>query len=212
MKIKELQGRTEELEARCDLSRELKELAERLEEAAGNTQAQIELSKRREAGMAKLRCDLEEASLDYESTLSLSNIRKKQAIQLTSLSEQTESLQCNKQKLEKEKSEMKMEVDELTVNVESLTKSKLNFEKQARSLEDIIGDKAVWVPNSGTGYMKADLIGDGDKPGTSNVLCVTVNPYKWLPVYDNHVVGCYKGKYCFMKCIVLITCFSQEKV
>ena len=140
MKIKELQCRTEELEARCDLSRELKELAERLKEAAGNTQAQIELSKRREAGMAKLRCDLEEASLDYESTLSLSNIRKKQAIQLTSLSEQTESLQCNKQKLEKEKSEIKMEVDELTVNVESLTKSKLNFEKQARSLEDIIAE------------------------------------------------------------------------
>ena len=59
---------------------------------------------------------------------------------MTSLSEQTESLQCNKQKLEKEKSEIKMEVDELTVNVESLTKSKLNFEKQARSLEDIIAE------------------------------------------------------------------------
>ena len=57
MKIKELQGRTEELEAWCDLSRELKELAERLEEAAGNTQAQIELSKRREAGMANNEID-----------------------------------------------------------------------------------------------------------------------------------------------------------
>ena len=31
---------------------------------------------------------------------------------------------------------MKMEVDELTTNVESLTKSKLNFEKQNRNLED----------------------------------------------------------------------------
>merc|ERR1711970_1652525 len=107
-------------------------------EAAGNTQAQIEISKRREAEMAKLRRDLEEASLNHESTLS--NIRKKQADQLSSLSEQTESLQRNKQKLEKEKSEMKMEVDELTVNVESLTKSKLNFEKQARNLEDTISD------------------------------------------------------------------------
>ena len=35
---------------------------------------------------------------------------------------------------------MKMEVDELTVNVESLTKSKLNFEKQARNLEDTISE------------------------------------------------------------------------
>ena len=33
-------------------------------------------------------------------------------------------------------------------------------------------------------------------PWKSNkgLFCVTVNPYKWLPVYDNHVVGCYKGK------------------
>ena len=23
---------------------------------------------------------------------------------------------------------------------------------------------------------------------------MTVNPYKWLPVYDTHVVGIYKGK------------------
>ena len=26
----------------------------------------------------------------------------------------------------------------------------------------------------------------------SGLFCVTVNPYKWLPVYDTHVVGCYK--------------------
>ena len=28
----------------------------------------------------------------------------------------------------------------------------------------------------------------------SGLFCVTINPYKWLPVYDNHVVACYKGK------------------
>ena len=114
------------------------------------------------------------------------------------------------------------------------------------------GGNCVWVPNAETGYMKAMVKGDGDKPGTTKVLradgkekilandkidkqnppkyelledlanmtylseaavvynlseryvkfliytysglfCVTVNPYKWLPVYDNHVVGCYKG-------------------
>merc|ERR1712227_403081 len=120
-KIKVLQGRTEEVE-----------------EAAGNTQAQIEISKRREAEMAKLRRDLEEASLSHESTLS--NIRKKQADQTQALGEQIEVLQRSKQKLEKEKSEMKMEVDELQVNVEALTKNKLAFEKQARNLEDTISD------------------------------------------------------------------------
>jgi len=152
-KIKELQGRGEEVEeeletergararsekTRGDVSREIEELSERLEEAASNTQAQIEISKRREGEMAKVRRDLEESALNHESTLS--NIRKKQSDQSASLNEQIETLQRSKQKLEKEKSEMKMEVDELQVNVEALTKSKLNFEKQNRNLEDTINE------------------------------------------------------------------------
>ena len=28
----------------------------------------------------------------------------------------------------------------------------------------------------------------------SGLFCVTVNPYKWLPVYDNHVVNLFKNK------------------
>ena len=32
------------------------------------------------------------------------------------------------------------------------------------------GGKAVWVPFADTGYCKAELIGDGEKPGTKKVL------------------------------------------
>ena len=46
-----------------DLSRELEELHERLEEAGGATTAQIELNKKRESEMAKMKRDLEEASI-----------------------------------------------------------------------------------------------------------------------------------------------------
>lgn len=28
----------------------------------------------------------------------------------------------------------------------------------------------------------------------SGLFCVTVNPYKWLPVYDKEVVNAYRGK------------------
>ena len=28
----------------------------------------------------------------------------------------------------------------------------------------------------------------------SGLFCVTVNPYKMLPVYETYVVSCYKGK------------------
>ena len=44
-------------------SRELEELSERLEEAGGATAAQIELNKKRETEIAKLRRDIEEQVL-----------------------------------------------------------------------------------------------------------------------------------------------------
>merc|ERR1712142_1037587 len=83
--IKEYQGRVEELEEeleaerqaragaerqRSDLAREIEDLGERLDEAGGATAAQIELNKKREAELQKLRKDLEEANIQHESVLS----------------------------------------------------------------------------------------------------------------------------------------------
>ena len=82
--IKELQGRVEELEEeleaerqarakaerqRSDLAREIEQLGERLDEAGGTTSAQIELNKKREAEVGKLRKDLEEANIQQESII-----------------------------------------------------------------------------------------------------------------------------------------------
>ena len=82
--IKEFQGRIEEheeeLEAerqarakaerqRSDLGKELEELTERLEESCGATTAQIELNKRREMEVHKIRKDLEESAIQQEATL-----------------------------------------------------------------------------------------------------------------------------------------------
>merc|ERR550519_1141966 len=80
--IKELQGRVEateeELEAerqaraqaerqRSDPSREIDQLGSRLDEAGGATVAQVELNKKREAEIVKLRKDVEEANISAES-------------------------------------------------------------------------------------------------------------------------------------------------
>ncbi len=54
---------------RADLSRELEEISERLEEAGGATAAQIEMNKKREAELHKLRRDLEESTLQHELPL-----------------------------------------------------------------------------------------------------------------------------------------------
>ncbi len=48
---------------KSDLARELEELHERLEEAGGATAAQLELNRKREAEMAKMKRELEEASI-----------------------------------------------------------------------------------------------------------------------------------------------------
>merc|ERR1712038_1116468 len=82
--IKEIQSRVEELEEeleaerqarakaerqRSDLAKELESLGERLNEAGGATHAQVELNKKREAEVGKLRKDLEEANIQHETTL-----------------------------------------------------------------------------------------------------------------------------------------------
>uniref|UniRef100_A0A8C4KL89 Myosin heavy chain 7B n=1 Tax=Dromaius novaehollandiae TaxID=8790 RepID=A0A8C4KL89_DRONO len=123
---------------RAEVSRELEELSERLEEAGGATATQLEMNKKREAEFLKLRRDLEEATLQHESTAAA--LRKKHADSVAELSEQIDNLQRVKQKLEKEKSEMKMEVDDLSSNIEYLTKNKANAEKLCRTYEDQLSE------------------------------------------------------------------------
>jgi len=108
---------------RADLSRELEEISERLEEAGGATAAQIEMNKKREAEFQKMRRDLEEATLQHEATAAA--LRKKHADSTAELGEQIDNLQRVKQKLEKEKSELKMEIDDLASNMESVSKAKV---------------------------------------------------------------------------------------
>merc|ERR1719346_130609 len=57
----ERQGRAKAERQRSDLARELENLGERLGEASGATSAQIELNKKREAEVTKMRRDLEES-------------------------------------------------------------------------------------------------------------------------------------------------------
>ena len=111
---------------RADLSRELEEISERLEEAGGATAAQIEMNKKREAEFQKLRRDLEESTLQHEATAA--TLRKKQADSVADLGEQIDNLQRVKQKLEKEKSELRLELDDVVSNMEQVSKAKVKYE------------------------------------------------------------------------------------
>merc|ERR1711934_597435 len=99
--IKEIQGRVEameeELEAerqarakaerqRSDLAREIDSLGERLNEACGATAAQVELNKKRDAEVTKLRKDVEEANIMREATTT--GMKKKQQDAVMEMNEQ----------------------------------------------------------------------------------------------------------------------------
>jgi len=81
---------------RSDLARELEELGARLEEAGGATSTQIELNKKREAELAKLRREVEEANIQHEAAMA--SIRKKHNDAVTEMAEQIDNLNKMKAK------------------------------------------------------------------------------------------------------------------
>ena len=81
---------------RVELEREMDELTVKLDEAGGATQAQIEVNKKRESELQKLRRDLEETHAQNEAQIA--TIRKKQQDAVNEMTEQVEQLQRVKQK------------------------------------------------------------------------------------------------------------------
>lgn len=109
--IKEYQARVEELEEELEaerqvkskadrqkgeLSRELEEVGERLLEASGATASQIELNKKREAEVIKMRKDLEECLIQNEATIV--SLKKKHQDGIAEMSDQIEQLSLLKSK------------------------------------------------------------------------------------------------------------------
>ena len=82
---------------RADLAREMEELGERLEEAGGQTSTQIELNKKREAELIKLRREAEEGNIQHEAAMA--NIRKRHNDAVSEMAEQIDNLNKLKAKL-----------------------------------------------------------------------------------------------------------------
>ncbi|CAF1220495.1 unnamed protein product [Adineta steineri] len=152
-KLKDVQSHIEELEEeleserqlraktekqRTDLTRELDEMNDRLEEAGGATSSQVEMNKKRESELAKLRRDLEEANLQHEATAA--QLRKKHQDAVHEMGEQMDQLQKIKNKLEKEKQSVRSELDDLRAQVEHAQKGKFAAEKLSKQLEQQLNE------------------------------------------------------------------------
>merc|ERR1711887_353841 len=145
--IKELQGRVEaaeeELEAerqarakaerqRSDLAREIEQLGDRYDEASGATVAQVELNKKREAEIVKLRKDVEEANIASESVLS--NLKRKQGDAVLEMTEQIDALQKMKAKIDKDKAVIMAEIADARAATEEVVRAQASQDKSNKAL------------------------------------------------------------------------------
>merc|ERR1719361_751367 len=145
--IKETQARVEELEEeleaerqarakaerqRSDLARELEQLGERLNEAGGATSAQVELNKKRDSEIGKLRKDLEEATIQQESTMM--NLKRKHQDAVAEMAEQIDQLSKMKAKIEKDRNSINHEIQDVRAATDEINRSKASAEKSNRTL------------------------------------------------------------------------------
>merc|ERR1719251_535974 len=120
---KELQARLEELDeelavergnrskaekSRTMLKKDIEDIASRLEEAGSNTSTQVELNKKRESELARLKSELEELNIAHEGTLAA--LRMKHNNTMAELGENIDNLNSNKVKSEKDKGGMERDL------------------------------------------------------------------------------------------------------
>merc|ERR1719342_1901973 len=149
--VKELASRIEELDEelhierqnrakaeknRTTLSRDIADLGGRLEEAGSNTSTQIELNKKREAELLKLKGELEEANIAHEGTLAA--LRQKHNNTMAEMGEQIDGLNKNKAKAEKDKANMERDLGETRGALDDAMRDRANIEKNCKMTQGSI--------------------------------------------------------------------------
>merc|ERR1712214_205180 len=150
---KELQSRLEELDeelsiernnrakaekSRSILKKDIEDLGSRLEEAGANTATQVELNKKREGELARLKGELEEINIAHEGTLAA--LRQKHNNTMAELGEQIDSLNSNKIKAEKDKAGMERDLQEARSSLEDAVREKAELDKNGKLLQGSIVD------------------------------------------------------------------------
>merc|ERR1712079_877621 len=143
--IKELQQRIEQLDEeltiersnrakaeknRATLSRDIGDLAEKLEDAGNNTATQIELNKKREANLAKLKAQLDESNVAHEGTLAA--LRQKHNNNMAEVGEHIDNLNKMKTKAEKDKGGMERDLQEARAALDEGMRDRANHERNGK--------------------------------------------------------------------------------
>merc|ERR1719443_832346 len=167
--VKELQGRLEELDEeltieranrakaeknRSTLSRDIGDLAEKLEDAGNNTATQIELNKKREAELARLKGELEELNIAHEGTLAA--LRMKHNNTMSELGEQIDGLNKMKAKAEKDKAGMERDLQEARAGLDEAMRDRANHERNGKLTQALIVESNVKLDDMARALNEAD--------------------------------------------------------
>merc|ERR1712121_50304 len=124
--------------SRTMLKKDIEDISSRLEEAGSNTATQVELNKKREAELGRLKSELEELNIAQEGTLAA--LRMKHNNTMSDLGEQIDSLNASKVKSEKDKSGLELDLRDARLDLEDAVKGKAELDKQGKLLQAAIVD------------------------------------------------------------------------
>ncbi|XP_055937969.1 paramyosin-like isoform X2 [Argiope bruennichi] len=119
------------------------QITERLEEAEGSSESQVEMNKKRDSELSKLRKLLEDVHLESEETAH--HLRKKHQEAIAEMQDQLDIANKNRQRVEKEKQKFQSEVYDLLAQVESAQKERLTAQKTVEKLEVTIHEMNVRI-------------------------------------------------------------------
>merc|ERR1711892_340229 len=149
--IKELQARLEDVDeelqiersyrakadkSRAILKKDIEDIAARLEEVGANTSTQVELNKKREADLARIKVELDELNISHEGMLS--GMRQKHNNTMSDMGEQIDSLNTSKLKAEKDKEGMERDLADSRFNLEEAVKSKSDLDRTGKLMHGSI--------------------------------------------------------------------------
>merc|ERR1711972_556726 len=126
-----------------NLQMQIISLSERLTEAESGSESQLDINRKREAEMAKLRKLLEE--VHTESEQQIHTLRTKHQTSMMELQEQIERMSRDKEKVVKEKGVMKTEISELYAQIEILQSEKVSIKKVVEKLEITVNEYNVKI-------------------------------------------------------------------
>ncbi|CAL1296431.1 unnamed protein product [Larinioides sclopetarius] len=128
---------------KSEITFHLMQITERLEEAEGSSESQVEMNKKRDSELSKLRKLLEDVHLESEETAH--HLRKKHQEAIAEMQDQLDIANKSRQRVEKEKQKFQSEVYDLLAQVESAQKERLTAQKTVEKLEVTIHEMNVRI-------------------------------------------------------------------